>query len=75
MKINTADITIYDRNTQRTVLWDEFLPLSEEECFTTEEEVKDFLLMNKDFLDEYKDTVIDVEYSWGNESINFTWER
>lgn len=75
MKINTADITIYDRNTQKTVLWNEFLPLSEEERFTTEEEVKDYLLLDRRFCESYKDTAIDVEYSWGNESINFTWER
>lgn len=58
-------------------MWDEWsYRLSEDERFTTEQEVRDLLYEDEEFqnlLDEEKK--IEVEYTWGNEVINFTWTR
>lgn len=58
-------------------MWDEWMyRLSEDERFTTEKEIRDYLYENEEFmnlLDEEKK--IEVEYTWGKEVINFTWTR
>jgi len=58
-------------------MWDEWMyRLSENERFITEEEIRDYLYENEEFmnlLDEEKK--IEVEYTWGKEVINFTWTR
>lgn len=56
-------------------MWDEWMyRLSEDERFTTEEEIKDYLLESEDFRELLeKEKKIEVEYTWGNDVISFTW--
>ena len=58
-------------------MWDEWMyRLSEDERFTTEEEIKDYLYENEEFMNLLdKEKKIEVEYTWGKEVINFTWTR
>jgi len=77
MRKNTVKTAFITVNNQVWTEWDSLLG---EDAFTTEEEVKDFLLAadteNHDFENLLNSEPLNIEYSWGNEIvISFKWER